>query len=139
MFLPPPDACKFLLEQFGIQRTPATLAKQRVVGGNAPPYRKLNRNIYYSVADLRAWAETALNTRYRTTSDHLPGPSGTTVAAKPHSQARRPRASARDCRRRGQDRPTGDGCGTQRQKLMSTSPPSVGQDARTGEKEAFDE
>jgi hypothetical protein len=73
-FLPPPEACQFLFSEYGIKRTPATLAKQRVLGGNTPPYRKLNRSIYYSVADLQAWAEAALNTRYRTTSDRLPGP-----------------------------------------------------------------
>jgi hypothetical protein len=68
-FLPPRDACKFLYEQYGIKRTPATLAKQRVVGGNAPPYRKLNRSVYYSPNDLRDWVEAGLNTRYRATSD----------------------------------------------------------------------
>lgn len=68
-FLSPPEACEFLLEEYGIKRTPATLAKQRVVGGNAPPYRKLNRSIYYSPNDLRDWAEAGLNTRYRVTGD----------------------------------------------------------------------
>jgi hypothetical protein len=68
-FLTPPETCTFLLDEYGIKRTPATLAKQRVIGGNAPPYRKLNRNIYYSVADLRDWVTTALGTRRRTTSD----------------------------------------------------------------------
>ena len=68
-FLSPREACNFLSEQYGIKRTPATLAKQRVIGGNAPPYRKLNRNIYYSRNDLRDWAEAGLNTRYRATSD----------------------------------------------------------------------
>jgi hypothetical protein len=68
-FLTPPEACKFLREELGIKRTPATLAKQRAVGGNAPPYRKLNRNVYYSVSDLQNWASAALGTRYRTTCD----------------------------------------------------------------------
>jgi hypothetical protein len=68
-FLPPPEACKFLFSRYGIKRTPATLAKQRVIGGNSPPYRKLNRSVYYSTDDLRAWAEAALTIRYRTTSD----------------------------------------------------------------------
>ncbi len=68
-FLTPPETCKFLVEEYGIKRTPATLAKQRVTGGNAPPYRKLNRSVYYSVADLSDWATTALGTRRRTTSD----------------------------------------------------------------------
>lgn len=71
-FLQPPAACRFLLEVFGIKRTPATLAKQRVTGGNTPPYRKVNRNIYYCVADLRDWADAALSPRYRTMSDRTP-------------------------------------------------------------------
>jgi len=70
-FLPPPEACKFLFDEYGIRRTKATLAKQRVIGGNTPPHRKVNRNIYYSIVDLREWAEAALSTRYRTTSDNL--------------------------------------------------------------------
>jgi hypothetical protein len=68
-YLPPQDACEFLYKEYGIRRTPATLAKLRVVGGNAPPYRKLNRSIYYSSNDLRDWAEAGLNTRYHATSD----------------------------------------------------------------------
>jgi hypothetical protein len=65
----PPETCAFLFEEFGIRRTPATLAKQRVIGGNAPPYRKLNRSIYYAISDLRDWATRALGIRYRTTTD----------------------------------------------------------------------
>jgi hypothetical protein len=71
-FLTPPETCAFLREQFGIKRTPGTLAKQRVTGGNTPPYRKLSRNVYYSVTDLRDWATSALSTRHRTTSDGAP-------------------------------------------------------------------
>jgi hypothetical protein len=68
-FLTPPETCRFLLEEYGVRRSPRTLAKQRVIGGNTPPYRKLNRNIYYAVGDLRDWATTALSRRHRTTSD----------------------------------------------------------------------
>jgi hypothetical protein len=74
-FLTPPESCAFLLEEYGIKRTPATLAKQRVIGGNAPPYRKLNRSIYYAISDLRNWATGALDIRYRTTSDCASGAS----------------------------------------------------------------
>ena len=70
-FLPPPLACKFLLDEFGIKRTPATLAKQRVTGGNAPPYRKLGRSVFYALSDLSDWASRALNTPHRTTSDRV--------------------------------------------------------------------
>jgi hypothetical protein len=68
-FLPPPAACSFLFNEYGVKRTPATLAKQRVRGGYTPPYRKLGRNVYYAVSDLRDWATGALNTCHRTTSD----------------------------------------------------------------------
>jgi hypothetical protein len=69
-FLSPPAACEFLLDEYGIKRSPATLAKQRVVGGNAPPFRKANRAILYAVVDLRDWADAQLNARYRTTSEY---------------------------------------------------------------------
>jgi hypothetical protein len=75
LFLTPPETCKFLLDEYGIKRTPATLAKQRVIGGNAPPFHKLNRSIYYSVADLRDWVTTALGTCRRTTSNCASGAS----------------------------------------------------------------
>jgi hypothetical protein len=71
-FLSPPAACRFLFDEYGVKRTPATLAKQRVTGGNTPPYRKVNRNIYYCVADLRDWADAALSPSYRSTSDRTP-------------------------------------------------------------------
>lgn len=72
-FLPPPAACALLFEEYGVKRTPATLAKQRVSGGNTPPYRKLGRNVYYAVSDLMDWATGALNARHRTTSDEAVG------------------------------------------------------------------
>jgi len=68
-YLTPPEACRFLLEEYGIRRTPATLAKGRVMGGNVPPYRKVNRSVLYALADLRAWASAALSVKRRTTSD----------------------------------------------------------------------
>jgi hypothetical protein len=68
-FLTPPEACALLLEEFGIRRTPSSLAKLRVTGGNAPPYRKVNRRVYYAVDDLREWAIAALGMRHWTTHD----------------------------------------------------------------------
>jgi hypothetical protein len=85
-FLPPPAACKFLLDEYGIKRSPATLAKQRVVGGNAPPFRKANRAILYAVIDLRDWANAQLSARYRTTSEY--GTDDTHVTAAPSAGVR---------------------------------------------------
>ncbi|MGH7073209.1 MAG: hypothetical protein ACRELF_18100 [Gemmataceae bacterium] len=74
-FLSPREACRFLLAEFGVKRTPATLAKLRCVGGS-PPFRKLNRAVLYSTADLKSWAGAALSIKRRNTSD--PGtPEGT--------------------------------------------------------------
>jgi hypothetical protein len=66
---PPEPACRFLFDNYGIKRTAGTLAKARCVGGNAPRYRRLGRQIYYAESDLRSWAENELATAYRTTSD----------------------------------------------------------------------
>lgn len=65
----PVDACRFLLEEFGIKRAPGTLAKARCWGGDAPEFRRLGRAVYYAEADLRAWAERSLGTSFRNTSD----------------------------------------------------------------------
>ena len=86
--LPPPAASRLLRDEFGVSRTPATLAKQRVTGGG-PPFRKLNRAVLYAPADLRAWANAALEIIRRSTSDrgspcstsHGPG------SAQSHSRA----------------------------------------------------
>ena len=65
----PEAACRFLLDKFGIKRTEGTFAKARSVGGDAPRFRRVGRNIYYAESDLRAWAEGKLGTAYRSTSD----------------------------------------------------------------------
>jgi hypothetical protein len=71
----PEAACRFLLDMFGIKRTEGTFAKARSIGGDAPPFRRVGRNIYYAESDLRAWAEGNLGTAYRSTSDpgHVAG------------------------------------------------------------------
>jgi hypothetical protein len=65
----PEAACRFLHDKFGIKRTEGTFAKARSVGGDAPCFRRVGRNIYYAERDLRAWAEGRLGTAYRSTSD----------------------------------------------------------------------
>ena len=67
-FLTPPEASAYLKEKHGVRRTPATLAKLRVVGGG-PPFRKLNRSVFYAPADLAAWSEKSLGTVRNSTSD----------------------------------------------------------------------
>ena len=66
--LTPPEACAFLRENFGVRRTPATLAKHRVTG-EGPAFRKLNRAVLYSPTDLLAWASDALSVKRGSTSD----------------------------------------------------------------------
>lgn len=68
--LRPNEACSFLQSEYNIQRAPATFAKARCVGGDAPKFRRLGRAIYYAETDLRAWAERMLGTAYRTTSEY---------------------------------------------------------------------
>ncbi len=65
----PHEASQYLLQNFGIQRAVGTLAKGRCLGGNVPAFRRVGRAIYYAESDLRQWAEMALSTTYRTTSD----------------------------------------------------------------------
>ncbi|MFI4973724.1 MAG: hypothetical protein ACHP84_04190 [Caulobacterales bacterium] len=67
-FLSPREASGFLREAFGVVRTPATLAKLRVIGGG-PAYRKLNRAVLYATEDLRAWVSVALEIRRTSTTD----------------------------------------------------------------------
>lgn len=67
--LRPREASQFLNDEFGIRRAASTLAKQRCWGGDAPNFRRIGRAIYYSESDLRTWAERALGTAYRNTSD----------------------------------------------------------------------
>jgi hypothetical protein len=49
------QASAYLLEQHGIRRTPATLAKLRSIGGG-PPFRKAGSQVIYDAADLDRWA-----------------------------------------------------------------------------------
>jgi hypothetical protein len=63
------EASSFLEEQFGVKRSPGTLAKGRVVGGCNPPHRKFGRAVLYDPADLRRWVEETLSTPRHSTSE----------------------------------------------------------------------
>lgn len=63
------EASAYLLSQHGISRTPGTLAKLAVVGGG-PKFRKIgSRHVLYDVADLDAWAKSALSAPVGSTSE----------------------------------------------------------------------
>jgi N6-adenosine-specific RNA methylase IME4 len=67
-YLRPPQAARFLLENYGFGAV-RSLAKMRVVGGG-PIYRNLGRRlVVYLRADLVAWAEAKLSQPRRSTSD----------------------------------------------------------------------
>jgi hypothetical protein len=62
-------ASRFLEEQYGVRRTPGTLAKGRVLGGCNPPHRKLGRAVLYDPDDLSRWVEETLSAPRRSTSE----------------------------------------------------------------------
>ena len=47
-------ASAHLLKKWGVSYTASTLAKMATVDGG-PPYRKVGRRVYYTVADLDRW------------------------------------------------------------------------------------
>jgi hypothetical protein len=66
---PPPEASEYLRNQWGIKRTPATLAKLRSIRSNGPVFLKANRNVLYPRTGLDEYAATLLSTPRRSTSD----------------------------------------------------------------------
>mgnify|MGYP001269081233 CR=1 FL=1 len=62
-----PDASKYLQQEHGIQRAPATLAKLAVIGGG-PVHEVVGRTPYYKPTDLDVWVLAQLKRR-RSTSD----------------------------------------------------------------------
>jgi hypothetical protein len=66
--LSPNLACQLLNDEFGIRRTPATMAKLRCLGGS-PEYQKAGRAVLYSENALREWAHSMLSAPRRNTSD----------------------------------------------------------------------
>jgi hypothetical protein len=63
------EASTFLDEQFGVKRSPGTLAKGRVVGGCNPPHRKFGRAVLYDPDDLRRWVGETLSAPRHSTSE----------------------------------------------------------------------
>lgn len=63
------EASAYLWDNYGISRTPATLAKLAVVGGG-PAFVKANRTPLYSPAALDAFAREITSPEVRSTSEH---------------------------------------------------------------------
>lgn len=62
------QASQYLLEKYNISRTPATLAKQAVIGGG-PAYRLAGRFPLYDPTDLDSWAASIMSPLKTSTSD----------------------------------------------------------------------
>ncbi len=65
-----PPASVYLFEVWGIRRSPRTLAKQRCVGGNGPPFRKVGRDVVYERGALDGWAALQISeTSFQNTAE----------------------------------------------------------------------
>ncbi len=65
-----PGASTYLFETWGVRRSPRTLAKQRCVGGNGPPFRKVGRDVVYERGALDGWAAIQISeTSFRNTAE----------------------------------------------------------------------
>ena len=63
------QACDYLHDEYGIKRSPAYLAKLRVVGGG-PEYVKIgNRDVAYTEPALDRHAESLISAPMRSTSE----------------------------------------------------------------------
>lgn len=62
------EASQYLLEQYGIRRSPNTLAKLACVGGG-PVFRKANRAVIYDPPALDTYAAEITSGPMRSTSD----------------------------------------------------------------------
>jgi hypothetical protein len=65
--LTPAEASIYLLERWGIRRSPQTLAKLRCLGGS-PNFFKAGRAILYPSDGLDSWAITLLGEQVSSTS-----------------------------------------------------------------------
>jgi hypothetical protein len=63
------EAASAYLTALGIPRSKATLTRQRSVGGETPPHRRVGRAVRYHPADLRRWVEAVVTGPMRNTSD----------------------------------------------------------------------
>lgn len=62
-------ASEYLLEKWGISRTPATLAKKACQGGG-PKFQHAGKIPLYPIAELDKWAEAILSPLKNSTSDN---------------------------------------------------------------------
>ena len=67
-YLRPREASAYLLEVFGIHRTPNTLCKDRCIGGG-PEFVRFGRVVLYPVESLHAWIEGKISEPRTSTSD----------------------------------------------------------------------
>lgn len=67
------QASQYLLEKWGISRTPGTLAKLAVTGGG-PRFQYAGRFPLYPSSELDLWAETLLSPLKSSTSDKAGAP-----------------------------------------------------------------
>jgi len=67
-YLSPAEACDILRDEFGIPRTPATLAKIRCISSDGPVFVKAGRLVRYPESELREWARSFLSPIMRSTS-----------------------------------------------------------------------
>jgi hypothetical protein len=64
-----PAASTYLVQRWGIERAPATLAKLAVTGGG-PKFHKIGRWPLYDPDDLDAWARDHIGEPRASTSEH---------------------------------------------------------------------
>ena len=62
------QASEYLREQWGIERTPGTLAKLAVIGGG-PRFQHAGRIPLYPIVELNDWARSTLSPLKSSTSD----------------------------------------------------------------------
>ena len=72
-FLRRKEASRYLKDNWGVDRAPATLAKLAVIGGG-PTFRRIGRVPLYEPDCLDQWAESKLGPRLKSTSDKGFGP-----------------------------------------------------------------
>ena len=62
------EACEYLLENYGIRRSPGTLAKQACLGGG-PGFQSVGRSVIYQPKALDEYAAAITSAPRRSTSD----------------------------------------------------------------------
>ncbi len=75
------EASAYLLDEWGISRTPKTLAKLATIGGG-PPFEKDGRFPLYTPLLLDTWARSQLSPLVRSTAELAQQKSAATVGRK---------------------------------------------------------